>query len=49
MVREENYIMAAKVTAHDAISAPLSLIRTMTVGFGVAPNLLSLIRRKAGM
>ena len=43
MLREENYTMAAKITAHDAISAPLSLIRTMTVGFGVTPNLLTLI------
>lgn len=42
MLREENYIMAAKNAAHDAISAPLSLIRTMTVGFGFTPNLLSL-------
>lgn len=41
MLREENYTMAAKITAHDAISAPLSLIRTMTVGFGITPNLLS--------
>ncbi len=42
MLREENYTMAAKNAAHDVISAPLSLIRTMTVGFGFTPNLLTL-------